>query len=573
MGEPVRNLIFQAIDQSISDDDFQRLQAAIEQDEGVRAEYLRAVSLCESLGEIAAESHIDSRSSALIRRIPEQAGLRPGWTSRSVPILSVAALLVVACGTAWWLGQREAARLEISPADRRIATPQSESPGSLRQNSIAPETEQTIAGYATLRRAVDVQWSDVTKPYFDGDVLAPGLLRFEQGIVEIDFFCGASVVVEGPAELDLESDWSMRFLKGRLRASVPPAAQGFIVKAADSEIIDLGTEFALEVGTYDARLEVIDGEVELRGGSFDGNHLRTGDEQWLKGSRSTVPSLAEFSTSRDVLRRKEEAQRKRFQQWQASLQDSLDDERLIAWYLMANERSERTVPNAFVTGSDRDGTLVGPVGWSEGRFGLQSTGLTFERPGSRVRVRIDGEFQAFTFSCWTKINSLDHRYNALFMGDGYENGEPHWQIRDDGCLMFSVMVDDSVEVVHRTRFEDQPVKDAGLHRVYYSRPFWDMSKSGQWFHIAAVYDPVERRVVQYVNGEELCREQIVDRFHVSSLRIGAAEIGNWGQPFRESPWFAVRHLNGTIDELAIFNAALSPQEIRWLYEKGKPPGY
>ena len=68
-------------------------------------------------------------------------------------------------------------------------------------------------------------------------------------------------------------------------------------------------------------------------------------------------------------------------------------------------------------------------------------------------------------------------------------------------------------------------------------------------------------------------ESIHDSNLVRDLRIGPAEIGNWGQPLRRTPWFAVRNLNGTIDELAIFNAALSANEIRQLYEQGKPLGY
>ena len=159
------------------------------------------------------------------------------------------------------------------------------------------------------------------------------------------------------------------------------------------------------------------------------------------------------------------------------------------------------------------------------------------------------------------------------MGDGYENGEPHWQIRDDGSLMFSVMVDDSQDVTVVNEFDEQAVKDAGLHRVYFTKPFWDRSKSGQWFHLAAVYDPAKRRVNQYVNGELLSSQEIEDKFYISKLRIGPAEIGNWGQPFRDTPWFAVRNLNGTIDELAIFNAALPGDEIADLYQQGKPLGY
>ena len=53
------------------------------------------------------------------------------------------------------------------------------------------------------------------------------------------------------------------------------------------------------------------------------------------------------------------------------------------------------------------------------------------------------------------------------------------------------------------------------------------------------------------------REEIKDEFVIYALQIGAAEIGNWGQPFRKTPDFAVRNLDGVIDEMIILNAALS----------------
>ena len=74
-------------------------------------------------------------------------------------------------------------------------------------------------------------------------------------------------------------------------------------------------------------------------------------------------------------------------------------------------------------------------------------------------------------------------------------------------------------------------------------------------------------------GGWVSSQEIIDKFHVTKLRIGPAEIGNWGQPFRKTPWFAVRHLNGTIDELALFNAVLSAEEITKLHAEGKPLGY
>ena len=181
---------------------------------------------------------------------------------------------------------------------------------------------------------------------------------------------------------------------------------------------------------------------------------------------------------------------------------------------------------------------------------------------ARVRVNILGEFSDFTFATWVRVDSLDRTYNALFMCDSYETGEPHWQVREDGALMLSVMVDDS-------KPNPGAPNAAGLHRVYYSPPIWEMSMSGQWMHVASVYDPVARAVSHYVNGKQISTQEIVDKFFINTLRIGNAEIGNWGLPFREDPWFAIRNLNGRMDEIAIFDAALDENEIAILFKNSR----
>lgn len=561
MEDKIRDLIFQAIDETISKEDFELLQNAIEESEEVRTAYHNAFNLCESLGEIAVESSevAETLVESVAHRRETDNSLESPWRF-SVKQFAIAAAAVILVGTvAFWLGQNKG-----SEQPDQVANP---------DNSSDEPQETQIAGHATLRRTVDLKWSEEATHRLEGDVLPNGTLAFDAGVAEIDFFCGATLIVEGPAHLEIESDWSVQVVRGRLRANVPPAARGFVVKAAGSEIVDLGTEFALHVGAENASVEVIDGEVELRGGVHDGKHLFTGDGESLKGMDVNQDMFDGLSTVADLKRRRGNAESQRFTEWKAALQQWRTDPRLIAYYPIAEGQNERVVRNSAATGNRFDGQLVGPVARTAGRFGSASAGLQFDRPGARVRTRIDGEFSAFTFTCWVKIDSLEHRYNALFMGDGYENGEPHWQIRDDGSLMFSVMVDDTQEIQHFSKEEQRMVTHAGLHRVYYTKPFWDLSNSGQWFHLAAVYDPAGRRVVQYVNGQPVSQEEIIDKFHIETLRIGPAEIGNWGQPFRKSPWFAVRNLNGTIDELAIFDAALSAEEIQELYKKGKPLGY
>ncbi len=556
MDKQLQLLIYKLIDGTIESDDFDRLQDAIEHDEEVRLAYLRSINLVDGLAEVPAPSGQDPR---LAKTVSHREHSRRHFPYQWV----VAALLFIAVGAAaFWTGNTFGPGRQIAQADP--------------SEQLDASHEHRIAGHATLRRTIDAEWAN-GRLLRDGDVLSNEEFSLRAGIAEIEFFCGASLIVEGPASFQIQSDWSVDVARGNIRANVPPVAQGFTVNAAGSQIVDLGTEFAVNVEGDAASIQVIDGEVAIHGGEHDGKHLFTGETESLgrHGARLVPPELR-TSEQLDLSRAAAIAQASA--RWKSLVAKWSKDSRTIAYYpigAFGDEHfdSSRLVPNFAEREAGHDGQLVGPVEKQTGRFNQRSGGLEFERPGSRVRTRIDGEFSAFTFACWVRIDSLPNRYNALFMGDGYENGEPHWQIRDDGCLMFSVMVDDTQDIRTYNEREQRMVQQAGLHRVYYSEPFWDVTKAGQWFHLASVYSPATRQVFHYANGQEIGSDEIPDKFFRKHLSIGAGEIGNWGQPFRKSPWFSVRNLNGTIDELLICDAALSTDEIAELYKQGKPVGY
>ena len=39
-----------------------------------------------------------------------------------------------------------------------------------------------------------------------GDALSPGILAIDSGFAQIEFFCGATVIIEGPAELVVDGE-------------------------------------------------------------------------------------------------------------------------------------------------------------------------------------------------------------------------------------------------------------------------------------------------------------------------------------------------------------------------------
>jgi hypothetical protein len=77
-------------------------------------------------------------------------------------------------------------------------------------------------------------------------------------------FSGVSLTVEGPADLELLAAERVFFHHGKLRARVLPGAAGFTVLTAGYEVVDLGTEFALnrEPGGK-SRVMVFEGEAAV----------------------------------------------------------------------------------------------------------------------------------------------------------------------------------------------------------------------------------------------------------------------------------------------------------------------
>lgn len=447
--------------------------------------------------------------------------------------------------------------LEMSGGKQPVVT--AETDGGRREEA----KEATSSGVALLTRLVDVQWSEQQSPLEVGDALKPGRLAIASGYAQVEFFCGATVVLEGPAELDLKSATLAHVHSGRLRAHVPPAARGFSLEVDDMKVVDLGTEFGLAVSAEGADLQVFDGEVELHPAEKEKQLLKAGEA--VKRTKQGVIEEAAITPGRflDIATleaRADGQQAARYEKWKAWSDNLRRDSRLIAYYAFDQTGGwKRKLPSSVEPDNDElDGAIVG-ARRVRGRWGAKG-GLEFKRPGDRVRVQIPGEFNSLTFACWVKIDSLDRWYNSLFLTDNYNQGEPHWQILNTGQLFFSVR--------HRPDSGADPHSPA--HQKVLSPPFWKPSLSGRWLHLATTYDADAGRTTHYLNGEVLHEEEIRDELLVKTTRIGAASIGNWSIPTRPDAEFAIRNLNGSMDEFAVFAASLSADEIRAMYENGKP---
>jgi len=118
---------------------------------------------------------------------------------------------------------------------------------------------------AQLVETKGCRWDSGTLPTAAGAQLVAGRLKLAAGLARIVFSSGVEVQLESPAELELVSPMLCRVNSGKLVATVPEGAQGFVVETPTSVVTDFGTEFGVSVGNdASAVVQVFQGRVDTR---------------------------------------------------------------------------------------------------------------------------------------------------------------------------------------------------------------------------------------------------------------------------------------------------------------------
>ncbi|GIW97970.1 MAG: hypothetical protein KatS3mg111_1303 [Pirellulaceae bacterium] len=566
--QDLEQLIDALFDGLISDADRLRLEAELLVDEEARKIYYhraRLDALLAAWGQPQAHAGIGALADSpptdgaeetvggpLASRVGRfrGAGERPAWHRW----LAMAAAVLLALSGSWM-----AWRWRLSPRSGGAQSWQETmgvAPTVPSSSGERNERELAIVGYGVIAHQLDARWGGEVMLQ-DGSLLPAQPLHLQSGLVQLDLFSGVSLVIEGESRFQVLSPMEVRVERGKVRARVPEPAQGFRLLTRAGEVVDLGTEFAVDAEDDGASVVVIDGEVEWH--PREGQAERLGQGQ-RAGSLPTATTSGEFIGVDEMRELAQGSRQRRLRQWEEFAETWRQDPRMLL-YLRTDAPSvqKRRLHNRCANRRASDGAVVAATPSSD-RWGRPNAALDFSPAGSRVRVNVPGIHQSLSLICWVKINSLDRWYNSLFLTDGHEQGEPHWQIMDDGRLFFSVKKRD---VFDRSKGELDK-------HVYYSPPFWKPELSGRWLMIATVYDVPRMQVTHYLNGQVLSREAIPEEYVVKEVRIDNASICNWGLPERDQPRFAIRNLNGSLDEFMLLAAPLRDEEILDIYERSRP---
>jgi hypothetical protein len=424
---------------------------------------------------------------------------------------------------------------------------------------------------AMLTRAAGVVWEDPESASETGSTLWPGWMRLRSGVVQIEFFSGARVIVEGPAEIRLVSQMEALLRSGRLSADVPTQARGFKVRTAGVTVVDLGTEFGVaRLPASQPEVHVFSGKVELSTPQRDQRpHELTAGQAMSVGARnarSMTADRAAFMTPQGLAEREAAEQRARYEAWKQNARAlSQDPATLIHFTFEEQDLQNRTLANHGAGARpDSQGSIVG-CDWVQGRWPGKGA-LEFRRPGDRVRMLVPEQTQSLTYMMWVRVDSLPHARNALVLPQKFREHEVHWQINNAGGVWFSVRRGDPMDESRWDRLVTTPVITA--HQF------------SRWIHLAAVYDGPGRRMSIYLNGEEVQPSKTIRE--PVDLKFDVLELGNWDPAPEEermqrwlrgqTPDFLNRNFHGRIDEFAMLSRAMTPEEIRNQYESGKPRG-
>jgi hypothetical protein len=536
----IPRLIAAWMDGSISREDFATLEQILRSDSEARMQLRREANLDILLredGSLDAELNAWNEPTATIPHRPSHFRHPSLWAM-------AAALALLLCLVSFFWGGHHANQTH-----------------KLAQQS----AEETNTGCAILTRSVDAVWEHSDGAKRNGDTLRAGPLHLKSGLAQIEFFSGATLLLEGDAELEIVSALEAVCHHGKARVRVPPPAHGFKLEVPGMKLVDLGTEFGLEVDPQGNRAEVqvFDGEVEAHPEGSAQVNLKKGEGlQSLNHSLTRLATVKpeDFAGTEKMDSLSAAHGKARHAAWQDHAETMRHDSRLIAFFPFQPQKEwDRFARNtALPEDSLKNGGVVGAT-WAQGRWPMKSA-LEFKRPGDRVRLRIPGRFHGLTFAAWVRVDGLDRKYNALLLTDRYDPGAPHWQIYEDGRLMFSISYPDPA---HPDELKSK------RNQIYFSPVVFNRSETGRWHHIAVTYDSQSGEATQYFDGKEISRE--VSPFHIPGREIifGDCELGNWGMP-TEKHRFPIRNFNGRMDEFAIFRAALSPGEIKRMYEAGNP---
>jgi len=545
-------LISKLHDGIANDEELRRIEDILSGDPDACEFYLDYTELCVQMDlELGARTPLEISNNATPIQISQSTSqfykgqstkqiLSPSW--KPLPWIAAAAVVLLFAGSLSFLINK---RVSITPSEAK-----------------AVESETiTHDGLAILMESVGANFVDNgMQPTKTNGILYPGEIILESGITAIEFYSGARVILEGPAILELTSENSAILREGRIRAQVPPQACGFSVSTPQIEVIDLGTEFGMNIEEDGHLTEVhcFSGLVDIYEDAMSQNpkalrSLESGEAVRIQpNSIQKIPanSMAFISYS-ELAQTSLENSTMRHQKWQELIEEIRADEDILALYTFEGQGPrERSLVNQVSFQSQfSHGAIVG-CRWTNGRWPSKG-GLEFKSPSDRVHFQSNEPYQTITLSTWVRLDAMPRRLTSLLSSSERSSNSMDWALTSKGQITLKVQNDENKKI-----------------HSFTSSPILNRNMLGKWIHLASVFNSNEKKVSHYLNSREISEAKF-PKNGLTAIKFSNAEIGN-SSIKSSNGRTPIRYFTGRIDELAIFGRSLTKNSIEHLYRTGKP---
>lgn len=181
------------------------------------------------------------------------------FTPRARPtkvILAMAALLALSALSLWQMIWNK---------------PSGDAPLAGDPSTLPATLSGTQVNLAIVGSTQDLRPADPSQaPLREGSMVSAGTLHYQSGSIRLDYFSGARMTLVAPFKLEVVNSGEVFLHRGRLAARIEKP--GFIVRIPTGAIVDLGTEFSVNVAdSGEAAIKVFQGAVEVSKISNSGN--------------------------------------------------------------------------------------------------------------------------------------------------------------------------------------------------------------------------------------------------------------------------------------------------------------
>jgi hypothetical protein len=417
---------------------------------------------------------------------------------------------------------------------------------------------------AKVSDGVNTEWLSASGEISVGSPLYPGPLTLKKGVAQIMLDGGARVLLEAPVELDLETASSLYLRKGRLVANIEQSTeQRFVIRTANSTIVDYGTEFGVDVDNLGQTYAyVFKGKVELRQGC---DPLKYSNTLPLQAGQSGRANHAG-----EILRANPD-ERVRFFTAMPTRYELAVRKTQPLYYWRFDRNPKGPFDSELDIASDNPYQLVGNSDYTNGPDlgGKQSnTALRLTGPQDYAILR-DCTAEAdnadgFTISMWVRPEVQD----AALMDKA-------------GKVIMRVRRKDETGMGHRSTFLFNYIKKQFVFYVGHTSDNpgglvneFDTSVSSEavaldaWYHVVVTYTN-SNRMCLYVNGRLNASNKLPDAVRLLDMDKNKEPyrwLVGYGKMVRSEDIKEDRSFTGSIDEISQYNRQLSAEEVQMLYK-------